>query len=314
MEEERSAIAPQGYDARKKKFHGVRLTSPDKVLYPDQGLTKLDLAAYYRDIAEWILPHVAGRPVVLVRCPDGRHKECFYQKHPTVGVPKELRQIPVREKSATRKYVVVDDVPGLISLAQIGTLEIHVWGSRADAIERPDRLVFDLDPDPAVPWGRVVESARQVREFLAGLDLQSFVKTTGGKGLHVVAPITRRHEWDEAKEFCRRVAEAIVAADPARYTSNMSKAARRGKIFIDYLRNGRGATSVVAYSTRARAGAPVSMPLTWDELSADIPSDHYTILNAPARLAALQRDPWEEIDSLRQSLSKSAKATLERLT
>jgi bifunctional non-homologous end joining protein LigD len=274
-------------------------------MYPEQGITKLDLATYYVQVAPWMLPHVAGRPLVLVRCPEGRKQACFYQKHPAAGTPKNLRQVPVREKTKTEKYVVVDDVGGLISLAQIGALEIHAWGSRTDDIERPDRLVFDLDPDPTVEWASVVQSANELREFLLDLGLESFVKTTGGKGLHLVVPIQRRHAWDEAKQFCRAVAEAVVSSAPARYTSNMSKAARTGKIFIDYLRNGRGATSVAPFSTRARDGAPVSTPLSWRELKPAIRSEQFNVSNLPRRLAGLKQDPWAGIEAVRQSLSAS---------
>lgn len=291
------------YDARKQLLAGVRFTSPDKVLYPDQGITKLELAHYYQAIAEWILPHIADRPLVLVRCPEGQKKACFFQKHPAQGTPDTLRQILVREKKKTEHYVVADDVAGLISLAQIAALEIHAWGSRADKLAQPDRLIFDLDPDPQLPWSRVVQSARQVHQFLQDLGLESFLKTTGGKGLHLVVPIERRHDWEEAKAFCKRVAEAIVTADPRNYTANMTKAARPGKIFIDYHRNGRGATAIVPYSTRARPGAPVSTPLTWKELSAHTPSDHYTVRNLVRRLEALKRDPWQEIFSVRQGLA-----------
>jgi bifunctional non-homologous end joining protein LigD len=298
------------HEASKEEFAGVRLTSPDKELYPEQGITKLELAEYYFGVAEWILPHLANRPLVLVRCPEGRDDECFYQKHPGMGTPKNLRQIPVREKTRNEKYLVVDDVEGLISLVQIGALEIHVWGSLADNIERPNRLIFDLDPDPSVQWPRVVESAQQIRDFLLELKLESFIKTTGGKGLHLVVPIARRHDWDEAKEFCKRAAEAIVAADPKRYTSNMSKAARTNKIFIDYLRNGRGSTAVCAYSTRAKPGAPVSVPLTWEELKPAIRSDQFNVRNLQQRLDKLKQDPWEGIDEVTQSLTKGAKKTL----
>jgi bifunctional non-homologous end joining protein LigD len=297
-------------DHRLEEFANVRLTSPGKVMYPDQGITKLELATYYFRIAQWMLPHVANRPLVLVRCPEGHDKECFYQKHPGIGTPKNLRQIDVREKTKMEKYLVVDDAAGLISLAQIGALEIHAWGSRADDIERPDRLIFDLDPDPTVKWARVIESARQVRQFLADIGLQSFVKTTGGKGLHLVVPIQRRHDWDEAKQFCKNVAEVIVRGDPGRYTSNMSKAARTGKIFIDYLRNARGATSIAPYSTRARSGAPVSTPLSWDQLSTAIRPDQFNIRNLPKRLASLRRDPWDGFDAVRQFLSAAVKKKL----
>jgi bifunctional non-homologous end joining protein LigD len=292
------------YESGKQEFHGVRLTSPDKVLYPEQGITKLELADYFRTVADWILPYIADRPLVLVRCPEGRAKACFYQKHPGVGTPDTLRQIRIREQKKTQPYVVVDDVAGLISLAQIGALEIHAWGSRADKLEQPDRLIFDLDPDTHVAWSAVVQSARQVRQFLLDLGLESFVKTTGGKGLHLVVPINRRHDWDEAKTFCKHVADLIVTADLTHYTANMAKAARHGKIFIDYLRNARGATAIVPYSTRARAGAPVSAPLTWEELNGRVHSDHFTLRNMARRLSTLKRDPWEKFPSIRQSLTE----------
>jgi bifunctional non-homologous end joining protein LigD len=171
----------------------------------------------------------------------------------------------------------------------------------------PDRLIFDLDPDTHVPWASVVQGARQVRQFLQELGLESFVKTTGGKGLHLVVPTDRRHDWDEAKAFCKEVADLIVKADPHRYTANMAKAARGGKIFIDYLRNGRGATAIVPYSTRAKPGAPVSVPLTWDELCTRIASDHFTVQNIAKRLASLKSDPWTGIDSIRQGIAGALK-------
>jgi bifunctional non-homologous end joining protein LigD len=295
------------YDAQNEELDGVRLTSPTKILYPDAGLSKLDLARYYRDVAEWLLPHIADRPLVLVRCPDGQAKECFYQKHPGQGTPDTLKRISIKQKSSTEEYVVVDDVAGLISLAQIGALEVHAWGSRKDALDKPDRLIFDLDPDPSVPWKRVVESGHQVRKFLHELGLESFVKLTGGKGLHLVVPIERRHDWKVAKAFCKQVADAIVSADPRNYVANMSKAARHGKIFIDYLRNDRGSTAVVPYSPRAKSGATVAVPITWTELSDRIPSDHYTISTLAKRLALLKTDPWKGIEKTRQSLTEPLK-------
>ena len=292
-----------GYDASKQQLAGVRFTHPDKVLYPDAGITKLELANYYRSVADWILPHIKDRPLVLVRCPQGQGKECFFQKHPGAGMLEALRQIPIREKTKTERYVIVDDIADLISLVQVGALEIHAWGSRADKLEAPDRLIFDLDPDTQIPWNKVVQCARQVRQFLQELGLQSFVKTTGGKGLHLVVPIDRRHDWDDAKAFCKQVADAIVAADPKQYTANMAKAARPGKIFIDYLRNGRGSTAIVPYSTRARPDAPVSVPLTWDELTSRVHSDHYTVRNLNKRLVSLKSDAWDGIESVHQGLA-----------
>ncbi len=300
------------YDRQSETFAGVRLTHPDKLLYADDQITKLDLARYYHEVGPWILPHLEHRPLVLVRCPDGQAKECFYQKHPGVGTPANLRQIPIQEKHKHENYLVIDDVDGLVSLAQIGALELHAWGSREDKLELPDRLIFDLDPAPELAWKQVIESARQVREFLAELDLQCFLKTTGGKGLHLVIPIARRLDWDPAKAFCRKVAEALAQAAPDQFTSNMAKAARTNKIFVDYLRNDRGATAVVPYSTRSRPGAPVSMPIAWDELTPELHADSFNIHNALRRLTKLRADPWAEFFTTKQSLPAAVKK-LDRL-
>ncbi|MEX2141991.1 MAG: DNA ligase D [Pirellulales bacterium] len=291
---------------------GVSLSSPDKLLYREQGITKLQLAQYYEAIGDWILPELENRPLVMVRCPEGTDKECFFQKHPGAGSSDQLRQIPVKEKKKTEHYLVVDDLAGVIALVQMGVLEIHTWGSRADRIEQPDRLIFDLDPDPTVEFPRLVEAAYEVRQFLAALDLQSFVKTTGGKGLHVVVPITRRLEWDDVKEFCRLVATAIVRAAPDHYTANMSKAARHGKIFLDYLRNGRGASAIAPYSSRARAGAPVAMPVAWEELRRLKAANQFTIQNAVERLRRQKKDPWADIARVRQTISAAARKKLEK--
>lgn len=290
-------------DPNADSIGGVRITSVDKLLFSDTTITKRELAIYYQDVAPWLLPHIVRRPLVLVRCPEGQSKECFYQKHPGIGTPKHLRRIPIRESSKSEEYVVVDDVEGLISLSQIGVLEIHAWGSREDKLEQPDRLIFDLDPGPEVAWKVVVDSAKRIRDFLQELGLETFVKTTGGKGLHLVAPINRKQEWDEVKAFCKDVAHLLVAAAPDLYMATMSKAARTQKIFVDYLRNGRGATAVVPFSPRARPNAPVSTPLTWKELNPKITANHFTIENVRRRLSALTNDPWQEFGKLRQSLT-----------
>jgi bifunctional non-homologous end joining protein LigD len=222
----------------------VRLSHPDKILYPEDEITKSDLALYYQQAAPWMLPHVANRLLSLVRCPEGCGKSCFFQKHPSQGISKHLLQTPVKEKTKEEIYLTVKDLAGLVSLVQMGVLEIHTWGSHRDNYEKPDQLIFDLDPDPAVDWPQVVAAARQIRLLLEELDLTSFVKTTGGKGLHVVVPIRRGPSWVEAKAFCRAVADFIVRAAPDRYIATMSKAARKGKIYVDYLRNDRGATAV----------------------------------------------------------------------
>lgn len=282
---------------------GVRMTNPDRVLYPEEGLTKFGLAEYYLQVAEWMLPYLKGRPLTLVRCPSGQHKSCFYQKHLGKGAPAALRSVAIKEKDGTvGDYALADDVAGLVSLVQLGILEIHIWGSREDSLEQPDVLVFDFDPDEKLPWSAIAQAAREMRDLLGELGLETLVKTTGGKGLHVLLPIRRRWEWPQVKEFARAVATSLAARSPEKYTTNMSKAARPGKIFIDYLRNERGATFVAPFSTRARLGAPVSMPVAWDEIGR-IHSDHFTVGNAPVRLAALDRDPWAEFGKLKQSLT-----------
>lgn len=293
---------------------GVHLTHPEKILFGDSAITKRDLADYYVNVARWILPHVSNRMLSLVRCPEGIGQECFFQKHPGIGTPKSIRQVPFQEKATIRHYLVVDRVEDLVALAQISALELHVWESQVDKLEYPDRMIFDLDPDPTVAWSRVVESAREIKAFLEQIGLESFVKTTGGKGLHIVVPLQRRQDWDEVKAFSKSVAEVIEQAAPNHYTSNMAKAARVGKIFIDYLRNGRTATAICAYSTRAKPRATVSVPLSWDELTTRIHSDTFIVENLMERLNSRKKDPWAEIGTIRQSLSKTVQKKLGLLT
>lgn len=284
----------------------VTLTHPERVLFPDTGLTKLGMANYYVEIAKWILPHIIDRPLSLVRCPEGQAAgKCFFQKHAGAGTPKSLGRVPIKERDGSVEYVFVHDIAGLLSLVQMSVLEIHPWGSRRDNVEHPDRLTFDLDPGPDVPWPRVVEAAFATRELLNDHGLESFVKTTGGKGLHVVVPISpRRHDWDVAKRFCKHLAGQLANQAPNQYTINMAKAVRKGRIFIDYLRNDRGSTAIAAYSTRARPGAAISTPLAWDELTPAIRSDHFTVANLPARLASLKRDPWARLSDIRQTIPR----------
>jgi bifunctional non-homologous end joining protein LigD len=271
---------------------GVRITHPDRVVYPGQGVTKERLARYYEGVAARMLPHLGARPVVLVRCPEGLGQECFYQKHAGPWAPASLRRVRIREKSKTGEYLVIEDAAGLVSLVQMGALEIHTWNAQADELEAPDRLVFDLDPGPGVSWVAVRTAARLVRAKLDARGLTSFVKTTGGKGLHVVAPIAPGPSWEAGITFAREVVDALVAETPRAFVATMAKVARKGKIFLDYLRNQRGATSVAAYSTRARPGAPVSTPITWDELDSVEAGDHFGIDTIDRRLSKLRRDPW----------------------
>ncbi|HWP66482.1 MAG TPA: DNA ligase D [Candidatus Limnocylindria bacterium] len=281
---------------------GVRLTHADRVVYPALGLTKLDVARFYEAIAEWVVPQLRDRPTTLVRCPDGLDGGCFYQKHVGYWAPPTLRRVRIRERRKSGEYLVVDDLPGLIGLVQIGILEIHTWNSRTAHLEQPDRLVFDLDPGPDVPWRAVVAAARLIRARLRAVGLESLVKTTGGKGLHVVVPLVIGPGWDACAAFARAFATTLAREVPEAFTATMAKRARAGRIFIDYLRNLRGATAVAAYSTRARPEAPVSTPLAWDELDVRHDSAHYTVLNLPRRLAALRDDPWGDYEQLRRPL------------
>jgi bifunctional non-homologous end joining protein LigD len=274
------------------------------VVYPDPPTTKLDVAAYYGRIASWIVPHVEGRPLTLVRCPEGMAGGCFYMKHSNVWAPDSLRRVPIQEKTKIGEYLVADDIAGVVGLVQMGVLEIHTWNSTVDRdIERPDRLVIDLDPGDAVPWSEVIAAARVVRKALAALDLAAFPKTTGGRGLHVVVPLQPQADWAACLEFARRLSEAIERADPDTYTTRFAKAGRKRKILLDYLRNNRTNTSVAAYSTRARPGAPVSVPLTWDELQPSLDAKALTLHTVPQRLARLRRDPWHEYWTTRQKLT-----------
>ncbi len=301
---------PTNDGAADNEWAGVRLSHPDKVLFPEHELTKRDLANYYAQVADWMLPHVVDRPLAIVRCPAGSGKPCFFQKHPGEAASNVLRQVNIAEKGKPEYHLAIDDLAGLISLVQMGVLEIHVWGSRTGNLERPDRLIFDLDPDPAVEWPQVIDAARAVRGLLEELGLTSFLKTTGGKGLHLVVPVQARTEWDEAKAFCRAVADCMVQAAPDLFIASSSKAARKGKIFIDYLRNGRGATAVAPYSTRAKPGATVSTPIAWEELTASLHSDHFTIENIPDRLGKLKNDPWADLAKTKQSITVAMRKRL----
>jgi bifunctional non-homologous end joining protein LigD len=287
---------------------GVRLTNPARVFYPEPGVTKLELAKYYEAVSGWMLPHIVNRPLTVVRCPAGYQAHCFFQKHFDEGsVPASLRLVEIEERDGPALYGVLNSAAGLVSLVQLGSLELHTWNSRADRLERPDRFMIDLDPDPGVEWDVIVDAALHVRELLQELGLASFVKTTGGKGLHVVVPLVRRADWEEVRAFSQAVASLLARAAPDRYTLEMSKKKRRGRILLDYLRNARGATAIEAYSTRARAGAPVAAPIHWEELMNGVRADSFNVRNMPERMAELGADPWQDIGTVRQSLTAPMK-------
>ena len=298
----RQPVAKKTTAAKGKKavtIAGVPLTHPDRVYWEDAGVTKEMLAEYYETVWERMKPHLAGRVLSLVRAPDGVGGQTFYQKHASAGMDRKRLHL-VKEPDG-EESISIDDLSGLVSLAQAGVLEVHVRGSTIEHLEEANRLVFDLDPGPGIAWKDVIGAAREVRERLEDLKLKSFVKTTGGKGLHVVLPI-RPAPWDEAKEFCRGIAEGMAADDRARYTATIKKAARDKRIFVDYLRNSREATAVAPYSTRARPGATVAVPLSWEELGTQKAPNLFTVLNLSKRLARQRKDPWADMARIKQSL------------
>jgi bifunctional non-homologous end joining protein LigD len=290
---------------------GVTLTHPDRVLYADQGITKQSLAEYYVRIASRMLPHVVGRPLSLVRCPQGQGGACFYQKHWTATLPAGVEQVMVREESGEQApYATVRDVSGLVSLVQHGVLELHTGGGHADDLDHADRAVFDLDPAPDVPWARVVRTAVTLRELLKRCGLRSWVKTTGGKGLHVVVPFDPPISWNDLHDFARLATARLVADDPEGLVDVASKAARTGRIFVDYLRNGRGATAVAPWSSRARAGAPVAVPVSWAQITTLAGGDEVHVGDVRAWLASHRSDPWTSLLRARQPITE---AVMERL-
>ena len=291
-------------------FGSITLTSPGKVLYPGIGLTKRDLAQYDARIAAAMLPYVARRPISLVRCPDGLDGPRFFQRHLTKGMSGAIKQVRIPGRDGDRPYLYIEDDDGLYALTQIGTLEIHDWGVSNGQLESPDRLVFDLDPGEGLAFDVLRGAARQVRDILADLGLTSFLKATGGKGLHVVAPLAPKAGWPEVKAFARGTADALVADAPALYTANPLKRTRAGKIFVDYLRNARGSSAICNYSPRARPGAPVATPLRWTELAKLKSGAPYSVKTLPARLSRLKTDPWEGFFGTRQSITPRAKKVL----
>jgi bifunctional non-homologous end joining protein LigD len=279
----------------------VKLTNPDKVLFPDPGVTKRQLARYWETVAELALPLLRDRPLTLYRCPEGYGRQCFFQKHVGVGVPDAVARVTVDPDE--EPYAMVDGPPALVALAQIGALELHVWGSRAAHLEQPDIIVFDLDPSAELEWRAVVSAAELVRARLEALGLRSFARLTGGKGLHVVVPVVPGPRWPAVKKFARALVDEIVRDEPSRFTASISKSRRGGKIFIDYLRNDRGSTAIAAYSPRARAGAPVALPIAWEELDTRAASPpRYGILDVPRLLRRRKADPWAEFESARSPL------------
>jgi bifunctional non-homologous end joining protein LigD len=301
--------SPDG-DESSPAVAGIRISHPDRLIYPDLRISKIQLAQYYERIAQWIVPHVAGRPLTLVHCPAGIAAPCNFLKHAKAWGPNALRRVRIQEKTKVGEYLVADSIEAVVSLAQMGVVEIHTWNSTADDVDRPNRLVWDLDPGPQVSWKRVVKAAELVRDVLKTLNLRSWVKTTGGRGLHVVVPLKRTRTVTECLDFSRAVSEAIAKTDPGAYTTAFPKARRERQILIDYLRNNRTNTSVCAFSPRARPGATVSLPLGWHDL--DEPPDRWTLLTVPRRLDRLRADPWKDYWSGAQIISAAAFSAVTR--
>ncbi|MEN5271974.1 DNA ligase D [Stenotrophomonas lactitubi] len=280
----------------------VAITHPERVVFAKKKLSKGDVADYYRQMARWILPEISGRPLSLLRCPDGVGKACFFQKHHGQGLGDAVHAVPLQQKSGREDYVYIDDERGLLQLVQMNTLELHPWGATVADPEHPDRLVFDLDPGEGVSWADVKRGARDVRDRLQETGLQSFVRLSGGKGVHVVVPLLPKADWEDAKAFCEAFAQAMAEQAPDRYVATMSKAKRNGVIFIDWLRNTRGATSVCSWSLRARESAGVAVPLRWEELARVSAADAFSMDKALARAKRLKADPWQGIERVKQKL------------
>jgi bifunctional non-homologous end joining protein LigD len=288
---------------RKVELAGVKISNPAKILFIDHGYTKLDIAEHYVNMEQWILPYLKDRPLSIVRCPDGYNHECFFQKHVAIGKHSHLKPIKPNAETNKSEYFIANDLSAIIELVQLGVLELHTWGSQYPISALADRLIFDLDPAPDVAWDKVTEAAVLLKGLLQEIGLQSFVKTTGGKGLHVEVPITASYPWDVVKPFTQGIAQYLEKHIPDRFTASISKKKRAGKIFIDYLRNADGATAIVPYSTRARKGAPVATPLHWDEIGDRIQADSFNIKNIGDRLKHLQADPWVDYLKIKQGLN-----------
>ncbi len=297
------ARSAQAGRRRQANVAGVVISHPDRVLYPQLGVTKLALARYYLEIADWIMPYLRNRPLSVLRCPEGRKGNCFFQKHPGPAIRPEVPRLWIREREGSGEYLYVQDIAHVVALVQAGTLELHPWGCTVDDVERPDTLVLDLDPDPALSWSVMLEAARLLHDRLRAIGLHAFLRTTGGKGLHLVAPLVPGVGWQDLSRFAKALADRLAQEDPGRFTTRMAKTERHGRIFVDHLRNSRGNTAIACYSTRARPGAPVATPIRRDELGPKMTGDRYSMQSVRRRLRALAGDPWEDYPQARRPIT-----------
>lgn len=287
----------------KKHTEKLAVTNPEKLVFKKEKITKLELAQYYDSIADLILPYLRDRPLNLLRCPDEAGRNCFFQKHVTGKVAQNLTPVRIKEKSGTKTYVTVDAREGLWDLAQMRAFEIHVWGSRAGELEHPDQIVMDFDPGPGISWKQTVHAAFDLKKILDQIKLKSFVKVSGGKGVHVHIPVAPIYSWDQIKDFSRTLGEAMQQQNPDLYTVTMAKNQREGRIFVDYLRNGRGATAVAPYSVRMRAKSAVAMPVSWEQLKKIKSSDAFDLRKAVTFLKRQKKDPWKGYNDIQQKIS-----------
>jgi bifunctional non-homologous end joining protein LigD len=286
--------------------YGVKLSSPDRVVYPDNGVTKADLAAYYARVASKMLEYVADRPLSLVRAPGGIKGQHFFQKHDTGGFPSGFKKVVILHTDADDdRYLYVDDPSGFIGGVQMNCLEWHIWGSRRDMVEKPERVIFDIDPDEGLEFRHVKQAAKDIRDILGALGLEAFPMATGGKGIHVICPIGRRMEWPEVKAFCRGFSKTLEKHEPGRFVAELSKAKRKGRMFVDYLRNQRGQTAVSPYSTRARAGCPVAVPISWKELETLDRANGFSLNDAAERAEDKKHNPWPGYFDAKQPITKA---------
>lgn len=289
---------------------GVTITHPDKIFYPEINLSKIAIARYYESVADWILPYVKERPLSVMRCPDGITSDCFFQKHLKHKLPKDIERISINQNGKIVNSFIINSMAGLINLVQLGVLEFHTWGESYSHSGYPDHVIFDFDPEANITWQQTIEATLALREILYDINLVSFVKTTGGKGLHVVVPVKPIYTWQQIHHFAKSIANTLAKLNPNLFIATAAKAKRHNKIFVDYLRNSQSATAIAPYSTRARPNAPIATPLAWEELSEKIPSNYFTVNNIAKRLANLKTDPWKKFFKLKQTISKEILAKL----
>ncbi len=291
---------------------GVGISNPQRVIDKASGATKLALAEYYLAVADRLVPQLAGRPLSIVRAPEGVDGESFFQRHCGRLKMPHMRALPKNLDPEHARLIQADNITAVIEAVQMGTVEFHTWNARSDRVERPDRVIFDLDPDPALPWLSMVEATELTLQLLDDLGLQAFLKTSGGRGMHVVVPLDRRHDWDLARQFARSVTERLAREAPELIVDKMGPQNRVGRIFVDYLRNQRGASTVAAYSVRARPGLAVSVPIEREELAQLERADRWNIGNLDERLRALRSDPWARYGAVRQRLTQALLKRLEK--